>query len=938
MEKKLLFLLMLAVFAGMGFAQVAGYEFSYSAGIYQEISGGTVLGTAAVGGGANTSLDSNMYPATPIPFPFHYNGLPYTETTVACDGWILLGGTNSVAYTPISNTAVNDGVISALGRDIIGITEAGSLGEIRYQTLGDAPNRVFVVQWKNFRSYYTSAENYNFQIRLHENSTITFLYGPMTVNPPYNPTCQVGLRGAFNTDYNNRTTTTNWAASTRGTANTATMAFNATCYPASGTTFTYTLTVSSAPNPAVLTYPSNNGWAYTDGTLRWQNSGGYPSNYDVYFGTTDSPPFVANVTTTSYTPALAANTTYYWKVVARNSFGNAAATVQSFKTPTPAQMTQSFESAAFPPVGWANPNAWSRSTTTPFHLTAVAYKSANTTPAILATPKLTITPSSTLDFYYRTNSTNGFGRMQIVYSTDRVTWLPIGSVINMPTTTTWNYQSTALGSLSGNYFLGFQVFTISSTSAIYLDHVFGPEYVAEAPAPVVLSEPFDLAVDINPRPLFSWTDPTLGGMPSGYRIYCDTNPDPVTLIGQTTDLTFLPDATLSFGQTYYWKVVAHNSTGDSAPNSVFSFTVWADPTVTAFPWSESFDGTIFAPVGWTNVKTAGTTNPGIWNRATTGTTPTCSPHSGAGMARFNAYGIQTGGRAELTTPPLAMVAGNGYKLKFWMYRDSGYATKPLEVVNVYVNTEPSATGGTLLGTISRYYGFVPVEAVPNMWYEYSFTFDGSVVDKYIVFEGVSEYGNNIFIDDVSVQPINPPAPPSLTYPANLASGLPQAGFDFSWAPDLVNGDAPTYYILYIATSEETIFDEYLYDNITSTSFNPASTIIDPISFDYGTQYYWTVQALNSSGDALATSINRFTIELAGMQAPIVSIINTASGNIELSWAAVTNANSYLVYATDDVYAAVPSWTMIATTASLSHTYAGTETYKFFKVIASTNMP
>ena len=67
-------------------------------------------------------------------------------------------------------------------------------------------------------------------------------------------------------------------------------------------------------------------------TLRWNASAGATS-YDVYFGTSSTPPFVTNVTATSHTPAtLAAGTTYYWQIVAKNTAGTAASLVWSFTT------------------------------------------------------------------------------------------------------------------------------------------------------------------------------------------------------------------------------------------------------------------------------------------------------------------------------------------------------------------------------------------------------------------------------------------------------------------------------------------------------------------------------------------------------------------------------------------------------------------------------
>lgn len=186
------------------------------------------------------------------------------------------------------------------------------------------------------------------------------------------------------------------------------------------------------PNQANLVYPAMNGWIYLDGILKWSQGGGYPSSFDVYFGTSANPPYVSNVTTQTYAPSLSPNTVYYWRIDPRNSFGVTEGSVWSFKTPTSTQLAESFESLDFPPLGWYNPNNWLRSTTTPFHLTAVASKSASTTPSVLSTPKVTITSTSTLDFYYKPGSTNGYGRLQILYSPDRINWTAIGPLLRCP--------------------------------------------------------------------------------------------------------------------------------------------------------------------------------------------------------------------------------------------------------------------------------------------------------------------------------------------------------------------------------------------------------------------------------------------------------------------------------------------------------------------------
>ncbi|UPQ80769.1 GEVED domain-containing protein [Flavobacterium azooxidireducens] len=69
-------------------------------------------------------------------------------------------------------------------------------------------------------------------------------------------------------------------------------------------------------------------------SISWSAATGGPTSYDVYFGTSSNPSLVANVTALSYTPAvMAANTTYYWKIVPKNNNGDAVGCVeQSFTT------------------------------------------------------------------------------------------------------------------------------------------------------------------------------------------------------------------------------------------------------------------------------------------------------------------------------------------------------------------------------------------------------------------------------------------------------------------------------------------------------------------------------------------------------------------------------------------------------------------------------
>lgn len=216
---------------------------------------------------------------------------------------------------------------------------------------------------------------------------------------------------------------------------------------------------------------------------------------------------------------------------------------------------------------------------------------------------------------------------------------------------------------------------------------------------------------------------------------------------------------LQNGTNYFWLTydIASNATVgnvvDATCNSITIGGTGRTPTTTSPSGSrtitylkvlcESFNETTFPPTGWQTFSTRGTSTR-LWERYTSGSYPTCSPHSGAGMASYQCYYISSGNAAALVTPVIDYSQRGSYpaKVRFWMYRDPGYSSSADSVI-VYINTSASTSGATRLGAVWRYYS-------PAGWYyfEYSIpsSFNGST--NYIIFEGYSGYGNNIYIDDI----------------------------------------------------------------------------------------------------------------------------------------------------------------------------------------------
>ena len=113
----------------------------------------------------------------------------------------------------------------------------------------------------------------------------------------------------------------------------------ATNYPV--VSFSLTNTAGPGLSAPTLISPANGAMEVSlAAALNWNAAAGATS-YDVYFGTSSFPPFVTNTTATTYGPGtLAATTTYYWYIVARNGSGTAPSVTWSFTTQAPAPALQ----------------------------------------------------------------------------------------------------------------------------------------------------------------------------------------------------------------------------------------------------------------------------------------------------------------------------------------------------------------------------------------------------------------------------------------------------------------------------------------------------------------------------------------------------------------------------------------------------------------------
>ncbi|MFT3886195.1 MAG: T9SS type A sorting domain-containing protein [Flavobacteriales bacterium] len=195
-------------------------------------------------------------PGYPIGFNFTYNGDVFDRIGVANGGWISFGkssdGNRSVVIftsdhpagrplsqsywptpSPLDHAYQRDriagwGAANLYMRDHSQQDPPGTISSLRIATIGAAPNRVCVIQWKDYLDAYPPSDSrLNFQIRLYETTNVVEVrFGP-TVWKDMSASVQIGLGGRTSEDFNNRKTVYeqpaflyDWNITAAGTQNT----------------------------------------------------------------------------------------------------------------------------------------------------------------------------------------------------------------------------------------------------------------------------------------------------------------------------------------------------------------------------------------------------------------------------------------------------------------------------------------------------------------------------------------------------------------------------------------------------------------------------------------------------------------------------------------------------------------------------------------------
>ena len=282
------------------------------------------------------------------------------------------------------------------------------------------------------------------------------------------------------------------------------------------------LALSSTPVLAAGTPAAANGPNPADGALgvtttpnlSWHAAGA--TSYEIRLGTTNPPATIVPNTADFWypPPALLAGMRYYWQIVATNSEGSTEGPVWSFTT-----AGMALAAAGLPDS--PNPADGARAVTT--------------------TPNLSWHASGATLYEIRLGTTNPPPTL-VSNTTDYYYYPPAGLAAGA----TYYWQIVAkngAGSTAG------PVWSFTTAGA-----ALAAAGLPDSPNPA------DGARAVTTTPNLSWH----ASGATSYEIHLGTTNPPPTVVTNTTDYYYYPPAGLGAGATYYWQIVARNSTGSTA--------------------------------------------------------------------------------------------------------------------------------------------------------------------------------------------------------------------------------------------------------------------------------------------------------------------------------------------------------------------------------------
>ena len=250
----------------------------------------------------------------------------------------------------------------------------------------------------------------------------------------------------------------------------------------------------------------------------------------------------------------------------------------------------------------------------------------------------------------------------------------------------------------------------------------------------------------------------------------------------TTEVT-LTDLTATTQYSLY--VVGDCGTSQSAPSSVINFrTRCFDDAISEFPYVEGFENGL-------NCWDVFSSTTYEWTIATTGTSPDCTPHGGNNMVKYQSYSANAGSTSTMISPAFSF--SQAMMMKFWVYKHSLFPTKHDSVV-VYINNLPTEENATLLTALT-------LNSTTTGWEEQEVMLPANTSEaQYIIFKAISDYGANIYIDDITID--NPPSCTKPDVASVTVSDITTNTASISWTDNNENNSSWNVYYRVAGSTDE----------------------------------------------------------------------------------------------------------------------------------------
>ena len=372
-----------------------------------------------------------------------------------------------------------------------------------------------------------------------------------------------------------------------------------------------------------------------------------------------------------------------------------------------------------------------------------------------------------------------------------------------PAGETWYWQTTSTGVATTSFA---STYVATTTGTYYIRSVYtsgGCWGVASSAAIVIstvpsapsLTSPTTSATGVSLTPTLTWG--SVAGATS-YDVYIGT-----TLPGSPTanvlTNSYTP-STLAASTSHSWKVIAKNACGSSVASSTYTFTTTCSSV--ALTYTQLFNA-VTIPSCWSTSIAAIQTGTKISYVASSSST-TALPQEGADFVKYNSYSSingSSGSEERLITPAVVTTGTASVDVEFYWYQNNGSSYNSGSYLNEGVTVEWS-TNGTTWTTSTFYPRQVGSASATGEWSKKTITLPagaGNIATLYVAFKFHSEYGYNMYIDNVVIKPTPSCSEPTLLVSSSIttttstiswtaSSSSPSGGYDYylstsSTAPD-----------------------------------------------------------------------------------------------------------------------------------------------------------